>query len=381
MIESGKKTPSASALCLIATRLGISPEDLQRGVRYIADTSSTFFLLWAAQSAYTSGDYDSARVLAVRAMESTSDESILTRAEHLHLASILHLNVTRAEFEEHDRYLEQFQSMNPRSPFVLPVLLNLGALHFKWEDYPTARRCYEVVIRRAKGVKHLQNEYAHAKMYLGTVHYRLGDYCTAVSCFEEAYCDFGTLGNPYQRAHAALGLSGVLGDCGSADEALAWAERSEALFLQEGSSDAALARHNKAVILLALGKLDDVPILLQRCVQDYADEDRREKLASAYEDLARFYLLRDDLDAAMKNCKQAIQLLLYSDNGWLLARVYRRLGEIWRAAGDATTALEYLHVSALILRELAMTAEYEESRKLEQDTGRRAMSGPPQSDK
>ncbi|MCY0869514.1 MAG: helix-turn-helix transcriptional regulator [Firmicutes bacterium] len=365
MIESGKKTPSASALCLIATRLGISVEELQRGVQYVAHPSSTFFLLSAAQSAYASGDYDSAQVLSHRAMDSTSDESLLARAEHLHLASLLHLNVARSEVSDESSSIETFEALDPDSPFVIPVLLNLGALHFRWEDYRTSRRCYEVVTRRTRGKKHYLNEYAHAKMYLGTVYYRLGDYACAVSCFKEAHENFHTLGDRVQRAHAALGLSGVLSDCGQLDEALQWAEASEALFAHEGNADTVLARHNRAIILLAMSKLNEVPTLLGECIQQYAAQGRTEKLASAYEDLTHFYLRIGDVHSAREHCRAALDLLMHSENAWLLARVYRRFGEIGQAAGELPSALEHVHVSALLLRELRMNGEHELSRELE----------------
>jgi tetratricopeptide (TPR) repeat protein len=213
-------------------------------------------------------------------------------------------------------------------------------------------------------LKHLANERAHAQLYMGTIFFRLGQMDAAIASYEEAYSAFDMLGNRKQRAYAALDLSSVLSDLGDPSRALAWADVSEMLFEQEVSLDVTLARHNKAVILIELNQLDGVSELLTECIDHYRSQRRSEKIASALEDRARYHLLRGNIGQALADCEQAYELLIYTDDAWLLRRVYRQLAEIWLRFADRKKALEYAHVSALILRGLNMTHEYEKSKAL-----------------
>jgi transcriptional regulator with XRE-family HTH domain len=364
MIECGKKNPSMQALHVIASRLGISTEYLQQGAPSLATSSSPFMALSLARSAYEKGDYESARIFSYQAMEATADEMVLLMAEHLHLSAILQLNPSPTWMNSIPPYAEAFFSMDPKSELAIPVLLNLGALYFRAQDYATARHCYHTVVRRTRGFKHLADERAHAQLYLGTIFCRLGQMDAAMANFEEAYSAFDTLGNRRQRAYAALGLSSVMSDLGDLPRALAWADASEMLFEQEVSRDVPLARHNKAVILMELNQLDGVSELLTECIEHYRSQRRNEKMASALEDRARYHLLRGNIGQALADCEQACELLIYIDDPWLLGRVYRQLGEIWLRFADRKKALEYAHVSALILRGLKMTHEYEKSKAL-----------------
>lgn len=368
LVESGKSTPSAETLRIIAARLGKSVGYFLEGE---IDPQQDQVAILLNESEAELANRPSAEKLAqihsrlAQAVLRTAEngwEDLEARARRL-LARCLQMQEQMLDsWDEWDRAIACLTNLKD-SQELCRAYREVGDLAYRQEEFPRAVRAYEGALLYSAGLKSMQHFRIECFMYLGSTLFRMGKYPEAAANYHEALSEADLAGEGELWAEAAMGYGSALHRAGQLDTAYDWTRKAVEALRRAKSPQQILARHNLAVLEMDRGNWETAYAILLECQQAYREQGRSRKWASVLEDIARYWWHKGEPNRAEESCWEAIQLLEQDENAVLRGRLYRMLGKLAAEKGDLRHANVLLHISMDLFRrlqaetELALTRE------------------------
>jgi transcriptional regulator with XRE-family HTH domain len=173
-VENGRCLPSPQTLRKLADRLG-------KPVSYFLEEQNNAlfgarFLWQAALADAALGNWASARPKLAEALQ------LIRRAEEpdwacdvqfLYARCLFHLGELEEALDHYEEMLDRHRATGNLLK-VLETWLHMANCYLRLEQYSTARRLYQKVIRHSTGLKTAQELHARATLYLGSTHFYLG---------------------------------------------------------------------------------------------------------------------------------------------------------------------------------------------------------------
>ncbi len=356
-VENGRCLPSPQTLRILADRLG-------KPISYFleeqpADLFSIRFLWESAKADAQVGNWAAAMPklrealqLSKRAEEPDWEQEI----QFLCGRSLYHLGGYEEALDQFEEVLDRYRTAG-NTLKVLETWLFMAHCNLKMEQYSTARRLYQKVIRHSTGLKTAQELYARAWLYLGSAHVFTGDLSEAHRAYHEALTATDRDLMPEIWGQAAHGLGVVCGRQGQQEQAVVWTKRALESLNAVKSTFAASAEHNLAVAYIRVGRQEEAYVLLSRLLVHYRGVGNGRMQAEILQDLMRYWLQKKDLDQAETLCLQAIDASAEAGASHLRGRLYRDLALIVQQRGQKERARELLQVSYELLHHIRATGE------------------------
>lgn len=334
-MERGRCQPSVKTLAAIADALGLPVESLAGNQRVQGDRKLVDRLLTLSRFS--------------RALPATRRAEILTEALHLSRSlgdSGLIARVLEAigDFRYDERqypdalaaYQEaasEYEGKRRKGRNVAARLeLKTGHCYFDQSLFTNALSHYERAA--AAGI---QDSALTVKVTrnLGNTCCRLGRFSEAVNHFQESQRLAESLSDATASAHAELGLSYAIRRLGDAATALEKARGSEALYIAENNDlGVANSRHNMGVAALDLGRLEEAKTWLDQALVFYQGRNLNDLAGAVHEELARYWVLRQDLGAAETECRSGLELVKDTAPAVTSLRLEAMLATVERSAGN-----------------------------------------------
>lgn len=357
LVESGRAVPSDRTLRIIAERLGkpVSYFTTDEGEQELV-ANAGLALLEAARHKLERGEVQTSIRLLTRIVSSDQDPYLLAESHYLLSMCQRELGDNEQAISHCNEAVTAYLQLGDRAGLVR-VYLQMGAAAFALEDLPAARRAYDQAVRYSSELKSLLDVHIQALTYLGTTLVRLGDLDQAIVVYQRAWHECGGQATPEQSGKVAMGLGKALFQSGQLEPSCDWTHRAVKLLEQANSSDKVLALHNLAVMQAAGGAGSETQRTLQECLRIYRAMGRTDKQASVLEDEAWYWVRNGNHARARACCLEAIELLDVKDVGELRGRLYRVLGTIAEAEGDAEQAYYFLGMSYDLFRRMKAAHE------------------------
>jgi tetratricopeptide (TPR) repeat protein len=359
LIEAGKVGASRKTLCAIAERLGVQ-------VDYFFTASAAAvpemaILPEEALQLFHAGKFQRAMKLLQQTLLVAGNPKVLAEARLLLGKCLRRLQRGRQAVSEFDQAVEAFASIRDQTG-VIEAGMQRGAALFGIEAYEAARQSYEQVLLYTGGQKRFLDERVAAYTYLGTTLLRLGRLDDAIESYRKGY-GLGPEGWE-ARGQLALGLGAVFDRKRCLHESLKWTQTAIDCFAAMQSDSLMLATHNRAVLEVALGLLDQAECTFMDCLAFYRSRGQVALQVSALEELGSIAVQRWDWPAAEERAWQALGLLEETDDAVMRGRIYRLMGQAKFGMGDCKTAYLTVRGSYDLFRRIGAAHEAETSHKL-----------------
>jgi HTH-type transcriptional regulator, quorum sensing regulator NprR len=364
LVERDRCKPSLESLQLLAHRLG-KPVDYFLGDEENS-TQMAEALLRTVKQALADNQTEMALFQVREALR------VSHRSEKLELATEAHFwhGLCLRRMGSHSEAMEAFETALDGYK-IHGSRANLAKTHhaiancaFALEEFPLAKRHYDKTLRLAEGSKSMQELRIRTQLYLGGVMYRLGDTEAASRTYQEAMAECDKSAYPELWGEIALGLGLSCYREQKFDEAALWYKKAEELFRKIRHPQLHGVIHNFAILEAARSNWEHSYALLQQCVAVYKERGMIHRHASALEEIARYWVRKNNLAKAKSVLQEAIDLLDIQDDGILRGRLYRQLGSVELQDHNLERARTYLLISAELFKRLKATDEAIESIKL-----------------
>lgn len=309
-IENGHCLPSNEALRVIAEGLGTTSESLIGNTRTPGDRQLVIRLLSLSRLSRSLSSKRRAEILgdALRAARRLGEPKLLSRVHEA-------IGDLHNDDQRHSEALEAYQQAiavveghrGHRKRVASRLELKIGHCWFDLSQFSQALLHYE----RAAATGAVDSAFmVKVTRNLGNTCCRLGRFSEAVAHFKESQRLADLSSDVLSSAHAAVGLSYAAWRLGDAATALRVAKTAEALYATEGNPlGVANARHNMGVAALDLGRLDEAKAWLDQALAFYQKEGFTDLAGAVHEELARYWVSVQDLDAAAAECQAGLALM------------------------------------------------------------------------
>ncbi len=358
LIEQGRCEPSTQSLAVIARRLG-------KPVEYFLDRTGTEdleviqLLLMAAERALKCSDLTGALRNANGALglsQKLTNPKVEIRARQL-LAQVCLKNRDFGCAYEHREEIVDLCKQTGDHSALAQAYFDLGNCAFEGEDFVAARRQFERCLRLTEGKKSLQELLVRALIGIGAACNRLGQSDAALNASNRAVT---TARDCHYKALTAQALTGLGITChriGHPQEALDTLVQAMEYLSGEVNMNLLIARTYLGVILLDLGHLEDAWEHLRFCNQAYQERGLRGHQARVLDGMAKYWLVRGDLNQAEATAEKGLRVLANEENGIARGRLYRQLGRVYKARGNRRRAQELFRMSLEFFRRLKAADE------------------------
>lgn len=338
-IESGRCEPSARTITMIAEALELPVESLLGGQRVQDDHRLVNRLLTLSRFSQALPEARRADILAeaLHVARMLGDAPLLARV--LEAVGDLHYDQQRQSdaLADYEQAIAVLEGEHRRSKSGIARLeLKLGHCRYDLSQFADALPHYQ----RAANFGARDSELmVKATRNLGNTCVRLGRFSDSAEYFRESLRLAESRSDTTATAHAHLGLGSAIRKFGDATVALETARAAETLYQADSNAlGVANARHNMGVAALDLGKLDEAKGWLNEALVFYNDRHLSAPAAAVHEELARYWVQAQDLDAAEAECRLGLALVegdapcvMSLRLEVMLATIERRLG---KSAGD-----------------------------------------------
>ena len=356
-VENGKCTPSPQTLATLAKRLG-------KPVAYFLeeDPSDTFgvkLLFDAARKDMAMRERATALPKieeALRMVRRAEDPDLEADIRMLYGECLAAVGRREDALDQYEEVADRCKALG-KTVDLVRVWLEMGNCYLQLEQFPTARRYYQKVIRYSVNIKSAQEYHVLALCYLGSAHLGMGEPEEAVRSYREALQSVDGASNPALWGHIAAGLAGAYRRAGKPELARDFSRQALTRLEAAKSPDALGAQQNLALALMDLGNWEEAYALLHRTLSSYKLMDRPAAQANVMDDLVRYHLHKGDVDRAEALCWQALDLLTGTAKLRLSGLLYRRLGQIYVRRQNPARAHELFKLACALFRQVRATTE------------------------
>lgn len=343
-LESGKCGASFNTLEIIASRLGCSADYLLLQTDHSA---SLEMLLESVQTKLMEDSLEVANQIATQAvvMSALCQQPYLRARAHSLKGQILSL------LFEHEMALENLEialDIHQSSQDKLNATLlfqQMADCCFRAEEPRKAKKFYERTINLSENLKAMDTLRAKCLINLASIEIITGDLHESKSHFQQA-SKLALLQNSSRlqiQSYLGMGLSHH--KLGHANEALRITQEGRKLSLRSERYLLTELEHNMGHYHAARGDWESAFTLWYKCLSDYESRGSKAMQASIYEELASYWLHRDEFERAKQCCKKAFILLGTGNNFLQRGRLYRVLGQISSRMDEPQRADELYQLS------------------------------------
>lgn len=251
-----------------------------------------------------------------------------------------------------------------------------GESALQLHEIERAKRLFERGLPLCADHKRLAHLRVQMLVGLGACHFQLGEIELAMQTTREGLTAAGLpIAGSDTLACAWLRMALYLQAQGEPDGAMKCCRRAHAVLQRVTAQDPMRGLRIMAGIELEQGAWETAHALFTQSLEYYERTGKRRLKAAALEGLSRYHLSKGNWDQAEAHCREAVVLLDQEDHPLVRGRVYRLLGEVHAARGEAGRATDMLQVSLALFRRIKATGEANATRPLLE---RLAAGQPPQ---
>lgn len=372
-IENGRCEPSPATLRVLAERLG---KPLSYFLEEHADEDGVKLLWQSAKNAMSVREWPRALPnleQALRLAKRTDDLQVQADIQFDYATCLAQLARPDEALDQYEEALELFGILANKI-CVLRTMLEIANCYFAMEQYSSARRMYEKIIKRSEGSKLASELQAVALCYLGSTLHLLGDYKASIGAFKQSLARTDKSMQPGLWGRIAGGLAASFLRFGRPEIAREWCKQALCIFPSDSSSDILWIQHNVALCEMRMGNWETGFSLLRRLFMRYQERNETELQAQVLDDLVEYWLHKGDLGQAESLCWQALDLACETGKARLRGLLYQHLGHIYRDRGELRRARELLLISYELLRSTRAANELKHTIQMIEDLGSRDRS-------